>query len=1027
MSTIKVVCIDQTLAFNNTPVITSGGLNEDFVSFTFCALWSGFTRTAVFWRNEKEVYHQTLDADDRCQIPPEVTGEDGVIYFGVFGVNAKGVQRTSEVLNYRIHKGAITTGTKPSNPTPDIYTQILASCQDVKDEVAVERARINNLIKLEEGSTTGDAELTDIRVGADGTVHPSAGEAVRYQYLDAIAQTAYLEGSVIVAKEELHDIRKGYDGKVYDFAGDAVRGQIAPLAGQIQPLTDAMFGKTTQMIFDTDTDMDKLEVGMINNAGNVYTNSGGDTRTHTPMVDISGEPVTVRVNAYNSNGMCADISEHPLWIAQYDADKNFITGTRKQFALYPIAEDGTVATTGAYYSLLYIQNKTSGFINGGQAVITPADGAAYAILFGFPVGCSLDMEIWAGEEVTSDTGLSGEVKALRGEVDALSASTENLATEIEGLKERMDEDGEQTELEADVSKLNEAVFGEVVETSLIFNTDTDMDKVITGMINAAGGVDARPVAGGDRRFHVPMFDISGEPVTVRVNAYNSNGVATDYTTHEVWIAQYDADKNFITGTRTHFNLYPIGADGTVATTGAYPDLLTIEKAQNGNTAVKQWIGGGQATITPAEGAAYAIIWGFFNGVSLDMEIWAGEYDVPEGSGLIHDVEKLAARVSMLEENQDDAPDDPAVDVNADANAPLIATVFGNTPGYTTDFSAVVITDLHGKFISLDEANALRNTYAPNSPIFNAGDMINLKAKQDGVMNSEVAAYMEKAVAYGVYHTIGQHEVGFRKEETDRLKTNCMSHEEVFNTFIAPMKSVWGLPNLTTNYYYKDFGNTRLISLYQYEIPLVDDPNNSNCYKYPRMTVWMGQNQIDWLISTLNSVPDGYKVIIMMHQGEQFVGDAKDDSAFFASQASPGNTIINGTPVVDIVQAYIDKTSISKNYVCKDTATYPTSDFSISVNADFSDAKGSFAHYLSGDAHIDCVGHVVGTKQRHIVLTSCNQSYDCIVLPAATDERRRIVNLLGYCYSKGYVKLGRVGQQYAVTGQTRIFEKVTLTE
>lgn len=181
MSTIKVVCIDQTLAFNNTPVITSGGLKEDFISFTFCALWSGFTRTAVFWRNEKEVYHQTLDAEDRCQIPPEVTGEDGVIYFGVFGVNAKGVQRTSEVLNYRIHKGAITTGTKPSDPTPDIYTQILARCQDVKDEVAVERSRIDNLIKLEPGSTTGDAELADIRVGYEGTVHTTAGHAVRNQ------------------------------------------------------------------------------------------------------------------------------------------------------------------------------------------------------------------------------------------------------------------------------------------------------------------------------------------------------------------------------------------------------------------------------------------------------------------------------------------------------------------------------------------------------------------------------------------------------------------------------------------------------------------------------------------------------------------------------------------------------------------------------------------------------------------------------------------------------------------------------
>lgn len=184
MSTIKVNCTDQVLAFENTPVIASGGMEENFVQFSFCSQWNSFTRAAVFWRNEEEAYQVMLEADDSCVIPWEVLTTEGLIYFGVFGVNQDNRRRTTEVLSYHVAKGAITENTQPTDPTPDIYNQLLARFAEIQygtltsENIGLPAETAEVLGLNTEGATVDDALLKLLERGGGGS--GTTEGAVRY-------------------------------------------------------------------------------------------------------------------------------------------------------------------------------------------------------------------------------------------------------------------------------------------------------------------------------------------------------------------------------------------------------------------------------------------------------------------------------------------------------------------------------------------------------------------------------------------------------------------------------------------------------------------------------------------------------------------------------------------------------------------------------------------------------------------------------------------------------------------------------
>lgn len=58
---------------------------------------------------------------------------------------------------------------------------IARAITELMNDVAIVHARFNNFATLKQGSTSADAELADIRVGTDGEIYSSAGNAVRKQ------------------------------------------------------------------------------------------------------------------------------------------------------------------------------------------------------------------------------------------------------------------------------------------------------------------------------------------------------------------------------------------------------------------------------------------------------------------------------------------------------------------------------------------------------------------------------------------------------------------------------------------------------------------------------------------------------------------------------------------------------------------------------------------------------------------------------------------------------------------------------
>lgn len=109
--------------------LSSGNVQSVGLSVAFDKDWDGYARSAVFYTEKGAVYEKILDGYDKCLIPHEVLEKSGAtLTIGVRGISSStGAVKASLTVEYEIYEGAPAGQETTSEPSPDVYQQILST------------------------------------------------------------------------------------------------------------------------------------------------------------------------------------------------------------------------------------------------------------------------------------------------------------------------------------------------------------------------------------------------------------------------------------------------------------------------------------------------------------------------------------------------------------------------------------------------------------------------------------------------------------------------------------------------------------------------------------------------------------------------------------------------------------------------------------------------------------------------------------------------------------------------------------
>ena len=180
-----------------------------------------------------------------------------------------------------------------SGITDSDVTQIQTNKNNIssfQEQIDVESARIDEIIALPDGSTTADAELVDIRVGARGESYSSAGEAVRSQISSLKNDLINLSVSQDCDFDNELTINGSVEknGKWYSSASNTYQSKSIPNDNYFNVLVNASVEKSAYISFvkysSTPSPVDGASVSF----------AGGETSRHEV---IAGDSATLSIPA----------------------------------------------------------------------------------------------------------------------------------------------------------------------------------------------------------------------------------------------------------------------------------------------------------------------------------------------------------------------------------------------------------------------------------------------------------------------------------------------------------------------------------------------------------------------------------------------------------------------------------------------------------------------------------------------------------------------------------------------------------